>query len=106
MSKHISKNISNYFSGKWGQQLLDHDKQSATDAHITSSKAVIQKPAEATGDLIGNKITNRITKVSKKLPQNNLEKVTDENEQEIPKETYVFRKKTRNYSYFKIKIIE
>ena len=30
-----------------------------------SSKRVIQKTAEAIGDLIGNKIANRITRVSK-----------------------------------------
>ena len=47
MSKHISKNISKYFSGEWSQQILDHDKQSATDAHVTSSKAVIQKTSRS-----------------------------------------------------------
>ena len=30
-----------------------------------------QKIAEATGDLIGNKIANKITKVSENSPQNN-----------------------------------
>ena len=33
-------------------------KQSATDALKTSWKRFIQKTAEATGDLIGNKISN------------------------------------------------
>ena len=50
---------------KYSQKLLDHTKQSATDAFKTDSKGVIQKTAEATGDLIGNKIADRITKVSK-----------------------------------------
>ena len=53
------------------QILLDHAKQSATDPIKFSSKRVIQKTAEATGDLIGNKIANKITKVSKNLQQNN-----------------------------------
>ena len=44
--------------------LLDHAKQSATDAIKTSSKKVIKKKAETAGDLIGNKIANRILKVS------------------------------------------
>ena len=35
-------------------------KKSAIDALKTSSKRVIQKTAEAAGDLIGNKITDRI----------------------------------------------
>ena len=34
-----------------------------------------QKTAEATGDLIGNKIANKITKVSRSSPQNNSERI-------------------------------
>ena len=41
---------------------------------------VIQKTAEATGDLIGNKNADKITKVSKNAQQNNLESVTNEND--------------------------
>ena len=36
------------------------------DAIKTASKRAIQKTAEATGDLIGNKIADIITSVSKK----------------------------------------
>ena len=39
--------------------------------------------------MIGNKIANTTTKVSEKSQQNNLENVTDENGQEIPKEIYM-----------------
>ena len=39
----------------------------------TVSKRAIQKTAEATDDLIGNKIADSITKVSKTSPQNNSE---------------------------------
>ena len=35
------------------------------DAAKTASKRVIQKTAEATGDLIGNKIADKITSVGK-----------------------------------------
>ena len=52
-------------SGKYRQALLDLAKNSATDLLKTTSKEAIQKPAEATGDLIGNKIADRITKISK-----------------------------------------
>ena len=41
-------------------------KQSATDALKTTSKRVIQKTAETT--LIGNKLGNRVTKVSTSSP--------------------------------------
>ena len=61
-------------SGKYGQKLYDHAKQSAKDV-LKSSKSVIQKTAEATGDLIAYKIANKITNVSKSLQQNNLETV-------------------------------
>ena len=44
-----------------------------------------QKTAEATGDLIGNKIANRITKVSRYSQQNNSEIVTNEHDKEILK---------------------
>ena len=51
------------------QKLLDHAKKFATSALDTSLKKVIQKSSEATGELIGNKIANRIIKVSKKFWQ-------------------------------------
>ena len=52
------------------------------------------KKAKATGDLIGNKVINKITKVSRNSPQNSLERVTSEAEhigldREIPKEVYI-----------------
>ena len=49
-----------------------------------SSKRVIQKTAEATSDLIGNKFADKITRVSKTSSQNNLE--TNE---EIVKEKHI-----------------
>ena len=48
-------------------------KGSTTDALKTASKRAIQKIVEATGDLIGNKIADSITKVSKTSLQNNSE---------------------------------
>ena len=74
MAKNIGKNMSKNVSGKYNQKLLYHAKQSTTDALKTTSNKAIQKTAEATGNLICNKIANRITKVSKNLQQNNSEK--------------------------------
>ena len=45
------------------QKLLNHAKKFAADALKTSSKRVIQKTAEATGDLIGNKIADAVATV-------------------------------------------
>ena len=49
-------------SGKYSEKLLDYSKQSATDVFKTASKRAIQKTADATGDLIGNKIAKLLTK--------------------------------------------
>ena len=59
MAKNFDKNISQNLSSKYGQKLLHHANQ------------VIQKTSEATGDLISNKTSDKITKVSKISPQNN-----------------------------------
>ena len=58
-------------SSKYGQKPLDSAKKSTTDAIKTASKRAIQKTAEATGDLIGNKIADKMTMVSKKPSNNN-----------------------------------
>ena len=39
--------------------------------------------------MIGNKIANRVTKVSKSPKQNNSETVTNEHDEKIPKERYI-----------------
>ena len=65
MGKNSGKNISKTLCGKYSQNLLDHFEQSTRDALKTSSKIVIQKAAEATGDLFDNKITNKITGILK-----------------------------------------
>ena len=53
-------------SNKYGRKLLDSAKEPTTDAIKTTSKRAIQETAEATGDLFGNKIADKITSVSKK----------------------------------------
>ena len=55
----------------------------------TSPKRVIQKIAEATGDLLGYKIANKSTKVSKNLQQNNSETIPSEHNKEKTKERYI-----------------
>ena len=52
------------WSNKYGQKRLDSAKKSTTDAIKTASKTAIQKTAEATCELIGNIITDKITSVS------------------------------------------
>ena len=80
-AKNMGKNISKNFSGKYGQKLLDHAKQSATDL----SKKAIQKTAEATGNLVRNKVVDKITRVRKTSPKKN----SETNEEEILRERFI-----------------
>ena len=75
---YFAKNMGKCLSNKYGQKLLDSTKKSTADAIKTASKTVIQKPAEATGDLIGNKIADKITIVLKKKPAKELHNNDDE----------------------------
>ena len=52
---------------EYGQKLADSAKKSATDALKTARKRAIQKTAEVTGDLVGNKTADKITSYSKKI---------------------------------------
>ena len=57
----------------------------------TASKRTIQKTAEANGDLIGNKIDDKITSGSKTSPQNN----SEANEEEMLWKKYIYRTKAK-----------
>ena len=71
----MGKRLSNSYSTK----LLHSAKKSKTDAIKTASKRTIQKTAEGTDDLIGNKIAAKITSKAKKSNQQELD---------TPKEMY------------------
>ena len=70
-AKNMGKSLSNKYAAtsatNVAQKLLDSAKKSTTDARRTASKRVIQKIAEAAGDLIGNKIADKITSVLTEL---------------------------------------
>ena len=94
-SKNIGKNISKSWSNKYRQKLLYHTKQPATNALKTASKISIEKLAEAISDFSHNKIT----KVSRSLPQNSSEtvEIQDLIEKYRKKDIYLQKKKTANY---------
>ena len=62
----FAKDMGKNLSSKYGQKLLDSAKLSITDAIKTALKRAIQKTVEAPCDLTGNKISDKITSVSKK----------------------------------------
>ena len=72
-------------SSKYSQKLFDHANESATDALKSASKREIQKIAEATRDLIGNKIAAKITSASKISSKNN----SETHEEKILREKYI-----------------
>ena len=62
------------FKGKYGKKLIDTATKTGIDAAKTASKRVVQKTAEATGYLIGNKIADKITSVGKTKEKTNKRK--------------------------------
>ena len=53
------------FGDKYGKRLLDAATKSGIGVAETASKGVVQKAVEATGDLIGNKMADKITSLGK-----------------------------------------
>ena len=62
----FAKNMGKHLSNKYGQKLLNSANKATTDAIKTAYKRAIQITTEATNDLIGNKIADKISSVSKK----------------------------------------
>ena len=88
----VAKNMNN----KYSKKLVDTAKKSAADAIKTASKRAIQKPAAATGDLVGNKIADKITAkpslkdvASASKKSHSAEMQSNEANNEIPKERYI-----------------
>ena len=49
------------FNSKYGKKLADTAIKTGKDFATIAGKKIVHKSAEATGDLIGNKITDKIT---------------------------------------------
>ena len=81
MGRHVNK-VAKSLSNKYGQKLRDSAKKSTADAITAASKRAIQKTAEATGDLIDNKIADKITSISNKKSTKELRN-NDETEEDV-----------------------
>ena len=53
------------FGNKYGKKIMATATKTGIDSTKTASKIVVQKTAEATGYLIGNKIADKITSIGK-----------------------------------------
>ena len=51
------------FGDKYGKKLMDTATKTGIDPAKTASKKLVQKTAEATGDLIGKKLADKITSI-------------------------------------------
>ena len=71
------------FSDEYGKKLMDLATKTGIDPAKTASKRVVQETAEKTGDLIGNKIADKITSLGKTKSK---EKEKEEKEIHIPPE--------------------
>ena len=71
------------FGNKCGEKLMDAATKTGIDAAKAASKRVVQKTAEATGDLIGNKLADKITSIDnpkEKEKTNNVEEIYNSSE--------------------------
>ena len=59
-------------------------------------KDQFKKKGEETGDLIDNKIANKITKISKTLQKNNSDTFKNEHDKVTPKERYISSEERQN----------
>ena len=65
------------FGDKYGKKLMDTPTKTGIDAAKTASKRVVQKTAEATGDLFENKIADKITSIGKPKEKEKTNKVEE-----------------------------
>ena len=70
-------------SKKYGNKFLDNSISAGKDFAKIAGKNVLTKSAEATGDMIGNKVADRITKSSRNKAQNEDDRIMEETQELI-----------------------
>ena len=83
------------FSSKYGEKLTDTAIKTDKDFVTIAGKKIVHKTAEAARDLIGNKIADKITSASKKSQNEEIQ--SNEVNNEMPKEIYSSKRKTKDY---------
>ena len=68
---------------KYGKKILDNSLSAGKDFAKIAGKKVLTKSAEATGDLIGNKIADRITKSDRNKEQKENDRIMEETQEII-----------------------
>ena len=75
----FTKNIGN----KYGRKLLNKSIDAGKDFAKIAGKKVLTKSAEATGEMIGNKIADRITRSSRNKAQKEDDRMMEETQELI-----------------------
>ena len=75
--------VSKSMKKKYGKKILDNSLSAGKDFAKIASKKVLTKSAEATGDLIGNKIADRITKSARNKEQKEDDRIMEETQEII-----------------------
>ena len=73
----FAKNIGN----KYGRKILDNSLNADKDFAKIAGKKLLTKSVEATGDLIGNKIADRITKSTRNKAQKEDDRIMKETQE-------------------------
>ena len=68
-------------TSKYGKKRIDTTKKQGSEFAKTAGKGIVRKSAEATGDLFGNEIADKITSLGKSKKKK--EKETNEEEEII-----------------------
>ena len=78
----MNENINKHLSAKYSQKNFDHAEKSPRNDLRTTWKREVLKKAEATGNMMGNKVADKITSIVSQ----NAPKVISQREDVIPKE--------------------
>ena len=68
-------------SNKYGRKMLDKSVDGSKDFAKIAGKKVLHKSAEATGEMIGNKVADRITKSSRNKAQKEDDRIMKETQE-------------------------
>ena len=68
---------------KYSKKIIDNSLSAGKDFAKIAGKKVLTKSAEATGDLIGNKIADRITKIARNKEQKVNDRIMEETQEII-----------------------
>ena len=75
----VGKNMSK----KYGRKILDKSMNARKDFAKIAGKKVLHKSAEATGEMIGNEIADRITRSSRNKAQKEDDRIMEETQELI-----------------------